>query len=170
MKEENNTLKLIGGIGILGGVIFLGWNFYKRKSEEETIKAQQAITKSDSVNSAKTIEPTIDEVKDLLKKDPKSKTYTTAEYKNMAASLYEYFKNKNYAGLISTFSKVKTNTDLMLLYIYYAVKVFKFDDWDQSFSIKSYNLGQSINNLTTADFQIHLKKLFSAKKITYQLF
>ena len=88
----------------------------------------------------------------------------------MAASLYEYFKNKNYAGLISTFSKVKTNTDLMLLYIYYAVKVFKFDDWDQSFSIKSYNLGQSINNLTTADFQIHLKKLFSAKKITYQLF
>ena len=170
MKEENNTLKLIGGLGVLGGVIFLGWNYYKRKGEEETIKAQQAITKSDSVNSAKTISPTIDSVKDLIKKDPTSKTYTTAEYKNMASSLYEYFKNKNYAGLISTFSRMKTNTDLMLLYIYYAVKVFKFDDWDQSFSIKSYNLGQSINNLTTPDFQIQLKKLLESKKITYQLF
>ena len=170
MREENNTLKLIGGLGILGGVIFFGYKYYKRKSEEETIKAQQAITKSDSINSANTITPTIDEVQAILKKDPKSRTYTSAEYKNMAASLYEYFKTKNMAGLISTFSKMKTNTDLMLLYIYYAVKVFKFDDWDQAFSIKSYNLGQTINNLTSPDFQIQLKKLFNQKNITYQLF
>jgi hypothetical protein len=168
MKEQNNTLKLIAGIGALGGVIFLGYNYYKRKSDLETIKSLQVITKSDSINSAKPLVTVIDEVKELLKKDPKSKSYTTAEYKNMADSLYAYFTNRNYSGLVSTFEKMKTNTDLMLLSIYYAVRVFKFDAGN--FAIKSYNLGQSINNMTTPDFRMQLQKILKNKNITYQLF
>lgn len=167
---ESNTLKTVAGLGVLGGVMFLGYKYYSRKSEEETIKAQQAITKSDSINSANTVIPTIEEVKNILAKNPAAKSYTNAEYKNFASSLYEYFKNGNLAGLVTVFGKMKTNADVMLLNIYYAVKVFKTNDIVNGFSIKSYNLSQSINNLTNDTFRIQLQKLFASKKITYNLF
>lgn len=166
----NDTLKTVGGLAVVGTVFYFGYKYYNRKAEEETIKAQQEIVKSDSINSAKTVMPTIDEVKKILAKNPGAKTYTNAEYRNFASSLYEYFKNGNLAGLVTVFGKMKTNADLMLLSIYYAVKVFKSDDTFGSFSIKTYNLSQSINNLTNDTFRKQLQRLFESKKITYNLF
>lgn len=168
--STNDTLKTVGGLAVVGTVFYFGYKYFDRKAQEETIKAQQEIIKSDSINSAKTVMPTIDEVKKILAKNPGAKTYTNAEYKNFASSLYEYFKNKNFAGLVTVFGKMKTNADLMLLSIYYAVKVFKFDDTFDTFSIKTYNLSQSINNLTNDTFRKQLQKLFESKKITYNLF
>lgn len=170
MREENNTLKTVAGLGILSGVMFLGYKYYNRKAEEETIKAQQNIVKSDAINSAKTLTPTLDQVKEILQKNPSAKTYSNAEYQNFASTLYDNFKSGNLAGLITTFNKMKTNADLMLLSIYYGVKVFKTDEWYDRYKVNVYNLSESINNLTNNDFKKHLTRLFNAKKITYNLF
>ena len=169
MKDSNDTLKTVAALAAIGVVGFLGVKYYARKEDEETIKAQQAIAKSDAINSAQTLAPALEAVKKLIQSNPKLKTFTDAEYKNFASSLYEHFKNKNLAGLVTVFSKMKTNVDLMLLSIFYAVKVFKVDEWG-TFEIKTYNLSQSINNLTNDTFRNQLEKLFKQKNITFNLF
>lgn len=170
MKEENSTLKLVAGIGVIGGVIFLGYRYFKRIEDEERIKAETQIIKADTIKSGETIKPTINEVNKLISQNPKSQTYTKAEYKNFAQSLYEYFKGNQYPQIISLFKKMKTNTDLMLLSIYYGVKVFKSEDIFGNFKINSYNLGQSINNLTNDIVKKQLSKNFENEKITFNLY
>ncbi len=166
----NDTLKTVGALAGIGVIGYLGYRYFDRKETEATIEAQKQIVKSDSINSANTVMPTIDEVKKILQANPSAKSYTNAEYQNMASSLYENFKNNNLAGLLTVFNKMKTNADLMLLTIYYAVKVFKVDDTFSSYKINTYNLGQSIVNLTNNTFQNQLQKLFASKKIRFNLF
>lgn len=167
---ENDTLKTVGGLAAIGTVFYFGYKYFNDREKEATIKAQTAIVKSDAINSAKNVNPLIDAVKKLVAQNPKSKTYSDVEYKNFASSLYEYFKNKNLTGLISVFKKLKTNVDVMYVTIYYAVKVFKFDGVFSDFEIKTYNLSQSINNLTNDVFRKNLEKIFEQNKITYKLF
>jgi hypothetical protein len=166
----NDTLKSVAALAGISIVGYLGYRYFDRKETEATIEANKQIVKSDSINSAKTVMPTIDEVKKILQANPSAKSYTNAEYKNFASSLYENFKNNNLAGLVTVFNKMKTNADLMLLNIFYAVKVFKSDDTFGSFKINTYNLSQSINNLTNETFKTQLSRLFASKKITYNLF
>lgn len=166
----NDTLKTVAALAGIGVVGYLGYRYFDRKETEATIEAEKQIVKSDSINSAKTVMPTIEEVKKILQKNPSAKSYTNAEYQNFASSLYENFKNNNLAGLLTVFNKMKTNADLMLLTIYYAVKVFKVDDTFSTYKVNTYNLSQSINNLTNNTFKNQLSKLFASKKITYNLF
>lgn len=167
---SNDTLKTVAALAGIGVVGYLGYRYFDRKETEATIEAEKQIVKSDSINSAKTVMPTIDKVKKILQANPSAKTYTNAEYQNFASSLYENFKNNNLAGLLTVFNKMKTNADLMLLTIYYAVKVFKYDEVFGSYKINIYNLSQSINNLTNNTFKNQLSRLFASKKITYNLF
>ena len=169
MKEGNDTLKTIATIGGVGVVAYIGYKYFDRQKELETIKSQTAIVKSETINAAKDINPLIKKVSEEIKKNPKSQSYSIAEYKSFASSLFEYFKNKNIAGLITIFDKVKTNTDLMLLIIYYGVRVFKEDNFYSEFKINSYNLSQSIANLAPQNFALNLNIMFKKKGITYQL-
>lgn len=167
---NNDTLKTVGGLAAIGTIFYFGYKYYSNREKEETIKAQTAIVKSDAINSSKDVNPLIDSVKKLIAQNPKLKTYSDTEYRNFASSLYEYFKNRNLTGLVSVFNKLKTNVDVMLVTIYYAIKVFKTDNAFGDFEIHTYNLSQSINNLTNNIFRQQLEKLFAQKKITYKLF
>lgn len=170
MREENNTLKTISalaGIGVLG---FVAYEYFDRKKTEETINAQTAIIKSDAINSSTNVTPLIEAVKKLIAANPKAKTYSDSEYKNFASSLYENFKSKNLAGLVTVFGKLKTNVDVLIVAIYYGVKVFKYEDIVGNFEINTYNLSQSINNLTNDIFRTQLERLFKSRGITYNLF
>jgi len=103
MKGGNDTLKTIATIGGVGVVAYIGYKYFDRQKELETIKSQTAIVKSETINAAKDINPLIKKVSEEIKKNPKSQTYSIAEYKSFASSLFEYFKNKNIAGLITIF-------------------------------------------------------------------
>jgi hypothetical protein len=170
MTRENDTLKTVTALLGVGVVGFLGYKYFADKSEQETIKSKLQGVIIDANNSGKSILPTVKDVVKDLKTNPASQTYTVGEYKQMADSLYQYIITGNGGGIIKIFGQMKTNQDVKLLNIYFAVRVYKQDDWYGEFKVNTWNLAQFMSSdLVSGTVRGLLTKLFKQKNITYKI-
>ena len=168
--KDNETIKIVGVAVGVGGLIYLGKRYYDNLKDLETQKAQQQANLLKAVTSGKAIEPTVKEVKAEIEKNKSAQSFTKSEYLNFANKIYNNINSQNMVGIVDTFAKLKTNTDLKLLSIYFGVKVFKSDAIYEEYKLQPLNLSQAITMLTPQSFQMKLKALLNAKKITYNLF
>lgn len=171
MTRENDTLKTVTALFGVGVVGFLGWKYFDRKSQEEEINAKLKSVITDANASGKSVLPTVKDVVKDLKTNPQNQTFTAGEYKQLANSLYNYLINKNQAGILRIFGYMKTNQDVKLLNIYFGVKVYKQDDWDESFKVNTWNLSQFMSsNLVMYQTRNAISQILKKKKITYKMF
>lgn len=168
--KENESIKIIGGIVVVAGGIYLGKRYLDHLKDVEIQKAQQQANLLKAVTSGNAIAPTVNEVKAEIEKNKNAQTFTKSEYLNFANKIYSNINSQNMVGIVDTFAKLKTNTDLKLLSIYFGVKVFKSDAIYEEYKLQPLNLSQAITMLTPQLFQMKLKALLNAKKITYNLF
>lgn len=172
MKDDKTitTIKIIGGIGVLGvGTYFLK-RYLDNKAENEIIQAEQKKNLTNAVKGSKSLLPIIIDVNKELKNNPKLQSFTKSEYLNFADNIYNSIKKENYNSFLDTFKNLKTNTDLKLLNIYFGIKVYKRDNIFQSYELSPLNLSQSISKFVPGYIQKKLTDLLNSKKITYKLF
>lgn len=171
MQEGNDTLKTITALFGVGVVGFLGWKYYDRKAQEETINAKLKTIVTDANDSGKNVLSTVQDVVKEIKANPKLQTYTASEYKNLASKLYSALINGDGVQQLQVFKELKTNVDLKLLNIYFAVKVYKDENsFTGHFEVHDYNLTQFMNNVSNSTTRAAIKKYLKAANITYQLF
>lgn len=171
MREGNDTIKLVGGLIVGGGLIYLGKRYLDRQAEQATISSKLQTIITDANASGNALKPAVKDVVKDLKTNPKNQSYSVGEYKLMADSLFNYLVNRNYNGIITMFSNMKTNEDLKLLNIYFAVKVYKQDDWNESFQIHTWNLSQFMSSeLVPAIVRSKVNEILKKKNITYKIF
>ena len=170
MIKENDTLKTVTALLGVGVVGFLGYKYFADKSEQEAIAAKLRGVITDANASGKSILPTVKDVVKDLKNNPKNQTYTVGEYKQMADSLYQYILKSNGIGIVNIFREMKTNQDLKLLNIYFAVKVYKVDDWYSEFKVNTWNLAQFMSSdLVNSTTRNTVSKILKDKGITYKI-
>ncbi|RTK97615.1 MAG: hypothetical protein EKK64_01000 [Neisseriaceae bacterium] len=168
--RENDTLKTVTALLGVGVVGFLGWKYFDRKAEEEEMNAKLKGVITDANASGKSVLPTVKDVVKDLKTNPKNQTFSVAEYKQLADSLYQYLITKNQAGILRIFGYMKTNQDVKLLSIYFGVKVYKQDEWHESFKVNTWNLSQFMSSdLVMYQTRNAISKVFKQRKITYTI-
>ncbi len=168
--RENDTLKTVTALLGVAVVGFGTYKYFANRSEQEAIKSKLQGVIIDANNSGKSILPTVKDVVKDLKTNPKNQTYTVGEYKQMADSLYQYIITGNGGGIIKIFGQMKTNQDVKLLNIYFAVRVYKQDDWYGEFKVNTWNLAQFMSSdLVSGTVRGLLTKLFKQKGITYKI-
>lgn len=168
--RENDTLKTVTALLGVAVVGFGTYKYFANRSEQEAIKSKLAGVITDANASGKSILPTVKDVVKDLKNTPSNQTYTVGEYKQMADSLYQYIINGNGIGIVNIFKQMKTNQDLKLLNIYFAVKVYKVDDWYSEFKVNTWNLAQFMSSdLVSSTTRSVLSRLFKEKGLTYKI-
>ena len=171
MKEGNDTLKTVAAIGGIGVVGFFLWKYYDRLETEETIKAKVKTLITDANTSGKNVLSTVQQVANEIKANPKLQTYTANEYKNLATKLYNALISEDGTQQLEVFKALVTNVDLKLLNIYFAVRMYKDTNaFTGKYEVEDLNLSQFMNKVSTQYIRDTVKKIFAAKKITYQLF
>lgn len=166
--RENDTLKTVTALLGVGVVGFLGYKYFDNKSKEEEMNAKLKGIITDANASGKSVLPTVKDVVKDLKNNPQNQTFTAGEYKQLADSLYNYLINKNQAGILRIFGYMKTNQDVKLLNIYFGVKVYKQDEWHESFKVNTWNLSQFMSSdLVMYQTRNAISKVFKQRKITY---
>ncbi len=168
--RENDTLKTVTALLGVGVVGFLGYKYFDNKAKEEEMNAKLKGIITDANASGKSVLPTVKDVVKDLKTNPQNQTFTAGEYKQLADSLYNYLINKNQAGILRIFGYMKTNQDVKLLNIYFGVKVYKQDEWHESFKVNTWNLSQFMSSdLVMYQTRNAISKVFKQRKITYTI-
>ena len=169
--QENDTLKTVAAIGGIGVVGFFIYKYYDRKATEETIRAKVKTLVTDANTSGKNVLSTVQQVAQEIKANPKLQSYNVSEYKNLASKLYNAFITEDGTQQLEVFKQLKTNVDLKLLNIYFAVRMYKDENvFTGKYEVEDLNLAQFMGKVTTAFIRQKVKEILKSKNITYQLF